>query len=57
MIPPDTFIPLAEETGLIMRIGEWVLGEACRTAQRWRTDGGAALAPACAWRSICRRTS
>ncbi len=44
LIPPNTFIPLAEETGLIMRIGEWVLGEACRTAQRWRTDGGAALA-------------
>ena len=33
--PPDTFIPVAEETGLIMEIGEFVLRDACRQASRW----------------------
>jgi EAL domain-containing protein (putative c-di-GMP-specific phosphodiesterase class I) len=36
MISPATFIPLAEEHGLIMRIGEWVLRQACREAASWR---------------------
>ena len=35
MIPPGAFIPLAEEIGLIVPIGEWVLREACATAARW----------------------
>lgn len=38
IIPPDAFIPLAEETGLILPLGAWVLVEACRTAAGWPAD-------------------
>lgn len=39
MIAPQEFIPVAEETGMILRIGEWVLGAACMQLQRWREAG------------------
>lgn len=41
VIPPLDFIPLAEENGLIVPIGEWVLRTACTDAARWRHEGHA----------------
>jgi diguanylate cyclase (GGDEF)-like protein/PAS domain S-box-containing protein len=37
IVSPTAFIPIAEETGLIVQIGQWVLEEACRWANRWQT--------------------
>jgi diguanylate cyclase (GGDEF)-like protein len=39
LISPVSFIPLAEETGLIMPIGEWALHEACRINKKWQNAG------------------
>lgn len=38
LVAPDAFIPLAEQTGLIIEIGEWVLEEACRVLTSWQSD-------------------
>lgn len=39
MISPEKFIPIAEETGLILPIGEWVLSEACKQMKAWHKQG------------------
>ncbi len=44
MVPPGNFIPLAEETGVILELGSWVLAEACRQIRAW-TDAGVDIPP------------
>lgn len=38
MVPPTTFIPIAEKSGLIVAMGDWALQQACRDAAGWRSD-------------------
>jgi diguanylate cyclase (GGDEF)-like protein len=38
LVPPAIFIPVAEDTGLIVQLGEWALKEACRKAAEWPND-------------------
>ena len=44
MITPDYFIPIAEETGMILPIGDWVIKQACEQVKNWRNLG---------WSNIC----
>jgi diguanylate cyclase (GGDEF)-like protein len=43
LVSPADFIPLAEDTGLILPIGDWVLREACRQNKAWQDEGFAAM--------------
>jgi diguanylate cyclase (GGDEF)-like protein len=40
LIPPDNFIPLLEETGLIIPLGEWIIKQACQAVKNWRGRDG-----------------
>jgi diguanylate cyclase (GGDEF)-like protein len=43
IVAPAEFVPLLEETGLILPVGEWVIRNACTCSRAWRTEGGDGL--------------
>lgn len=55
LIPPGEFIPLAEETGLIVDVGRWVIAEACRQASRWRVHRTPDQEPVRIWVNLSAR--
>ena len=70
LVPPDLFIPLAEQNGTIIAIGEWVLDQACRQLREWHDMGFSDLrmavtcppcnctTPSChGWSTICCRST
>ena len=55
LIPPGEFIPLAEETGIIVELGRWVIAEACRQASLWRVFRTADQEPVRIWVNLSAR--
>lgn len=55
LIPPNDFIPLAEETGLIVELGRWVIAEACLQAGRWRVHRSPDEEPVRIWVNLSAR--
>ncbi|MEO0494783.1 MAG: EAL domain-containing protein [Actinomycetota bacterium] len=55
LVPPAEFIPLAEETGIIVELGRWVIAEACRQASRWRVHRTPDQEPIRIWVNLSAR--
>ncbi|MEM7142803.1 MAG: EAL domain-containing protein, partial [Actinomycetota bacterium] len=55
LVPPGEFIPLAEESGIIVEIGRWVIAEACRQASLWRVHRTPDQEPVRIWVNLSAR--
>ncbi|MBG0830280.1 GGDEF domain-containing protein [Planomonospora sp. ID67723] len=55
-VPPDVFVPVAEDTGLIVEIGRWALERACADARRWHERYGIAVTVNVSGRQLRERT-